>query len=286
MWQAIAEHISSELATDFNIDDKTQLSGGQGNVTFKISGAGRDFFVKINQRQQLEPFATEALSLRTLRQHHCIKVPDVICYGQTINKAFLVLEYLPLIDESDNGWQQLGEQLATLHQQHEQAMFGFDWDNALGQTTQPNKWQSNWSSFFSEQRLGWQLQLLLEQGFGFGNIDYVVEQCRQRLAHHHPVPSLLHGDLWRGNVGFIANSPVIYDPACYYGDQETDVAFSRLFGRFPDVFYQSYQNVNQLPEGYEQRKDLYNLYHVLNHAYLFRGGFLVQAQEMIKQQFY
>ncbi|MDX1676763.1 fructosamine kinase family protein [Arsukibacterium sp.] len=286
MWQAIADNISSELDIDFKVEDKIQLTGGDINLAFKISGNGRDFFVKLNQREQLEQFETEALGLRTLRQHHCIRVPDVVCYGQTIDKAFLVLEYLPLIKETNTGWQQLGQQLALLHRQHEQAMFGFDWDNTLGRTPQPNKWQSNWSSFFSEQRLGWQLQLLLEQGFGFGNIDYLVEQCRQRLAHHQPAPSLLHGDLWRGNVGFLANSPVIFDPACYYGDQEADVAFSGLFGRFPDAFYSYYQQFNKLPDGYEQRKDLYNLYHVLNHAYLFRGSFLVQAQEMIKQQFY
>ncbi len=286
MWQAIADSINSELDIDFNVDEKTQLTGGDINLAFKISGNGRDFFVKINQREQLEQFETEALSLRTLRQHHCIRVPDVICYGQTLDKAFLVLEYLPLVKESINGWQQLGQQLALLHQQHEQAMFGFDWDNAIGRTPQPNKWQSNWSSFFSEQRLGWQLQLLLEQGFGFGNIDYLVEQCRQRLVHHQPAPSLLHGDLWRGNVGFLAGSPAIFDPACYYGDQEADVAFTGLFGRFPDAFYQCYQQFNKLPDGFEQRKDLYNLYHVLNHAYLFRGTFLVQAQEMIKQQFF
>ncbi|MBV2127548.1 fructosamine kinase family protein [Arsukibacterium indicum] len=286
MWQAIADSINGELDIDFKVEDKTQLTGGDINLAFKISGNGRDFFVKLNQREQLEQFETEALSLRTLRQHHCIRVPDVVCYGQTIDKAFLVLEYLPLVKESGSGWQQLGQQLALLHQQHEQAMFGFDWDNAIGRTPQPNKWQSNWSTFFSEQRLGWQLQLLLEQGFGFGNIDYLVEQCRQRLAHHQPSPSLLHGDLWRGNVGFLAGSPVIFDPACYYGDQETDVAFTGLFGRFPDTFYQSYLQFNKLPDGYTERKDLYNLYHVLNHAYLFRGSFLVQAQEMIKQQFY
>ena len=286
MWQAIADHINSELDTDFKVEDKVQLTGGDINLAFKISGNDRHFFVKINQREQLEHFETEALGLKTLRQHHCIRVPEVICCGQTLDKAFLVLEYLPLVKESGSGWQQLGQQLALLHQQHEQAMFGFDWDNVIGRTPQPNKWQSNWSSFFSEQRLGWQLQLLLEQGFGFGNIDYIVEQCRKRLTHHQPAPSLLHGDLWRGNVGFLAGSPVIYDPACYYGDQETDVAFTGLFGRFPETFYQSYQQFNKLPDGFSERKELYNLYHILNHAYLFRGAFLVQAQEMIKQQFY
>ena len=286
MWQAIADSINTELDTNFKVEDKTQLTGGDINLAFKISDDDRHFFVKINQREQLEHFETEALGLRILRQHHCIRVPEVICCGQTLDKAFLVLEYLPLVKESVSGWQQLGQQLALLHQQHDQAMFGFDWDNVIGRTPQPNKWQSNWSSFFSEQRLGWQLQLLLEQGFGFGKIDYLVEQCRQRLQHYQPAPSLLHGDLWRGNVGFCVDAPAVFDPACYYGDRETDIAYTSLFGRFPDAFYQSYNECYPLEQGFNERKDVYNLYHVLNHAYLFRGAYLVQAQDMIKHLFY
>ncbi|MDX3773532.1 fructosamine kinase family protein [Chromatiaceae bacterium AAb-1] len=286
MWQAIAEHINSELDIHFYPESKIQLSGGDVNLVFHISGQGHDFFVKINQREQIEQFETEALSLQRLRQQHCIRVPEVICYGQTIDKAFLVLEYLPLTEESPAGWITLAEQLAQLHTRTEQAMYGFDWDNMLGRTRQPNTWQGNWSTFFSEQRIGWLLQLLLEQGFGFGKIDYLVEQTRQRLHHHQPLPSLLHGDLWRGNVGFIANTPVIYDPACYFGDRETDIAFTGLFGRFPESFYQHYQTVNPLPDGYVQRQELYNLYHVLNHAWLFHGNYLLQAQEMIKRLFF
>ena len=258
MWQAITEHINSELECDFQLEHK----------------------------QQAEQFETEVLSLQALQQAHCIRVPQVICHGQTLDKAFLVLEYLPFAGETVTGWRNLAQQLALLHKQHEQAMYGFDWDNMLGSTVQPNKWQSNWSSFFSEQRIGWLLQLLLEQGFGFGNIDQLVEQCRQRLQHYQPPPSLLHGDLWRGNVGFIADSPAIFDPACYYGDREADLAYSTLFGRFPEAFYQAYQELYPLDKAYSERKDLYNLYHVLNHAYLFRGAYLVQAQELIKQLFH
>ncbi|MDX5407916.1 MAG: fructosamine kinase family protein [Chromatiaceae bacterium] len=286
MWQAIAEQINNELDTHFQIEQKTQLSGGSINLAWHIKGMGQQFFVKINQREQAEQFDTEALSLSALRQAHCIRVPEVICSGQTLDKSFLVLEYLPFAGETLTGWRNLAQQMALLHRQHEQAMYGFDWDNMLGSTVQPNKWQANWSSFFSEQRLGWLLQLLLEQGFGFGKIDYLVEQCRQRLTHYQPAPSLLHGDLWRGNVGFVIDSPAVFDPACYYGDRETDIAFSTLFGRFPDSFYQTYEEFYPLDKAYSERKDLYNLYHVLNHAYLFRGAYLVQAQELIKQLFY
>ena len=286
MWQAIAEHINSELDIDFHLDQKQQLSGGSINLAWHISGTGQHFFVKINQREQAEQFEAEALSLQALQQAHCIRVPKVICSGQTLDKAFLVLEYLPMTNAHPYGWQALGHQLAFLHQADDQAMYGFDWDNSLGSTTQPNKWQPNWSSFFSEQRIGWLLQLLLEQGFGFGNIDQLVEQCRQRLHHYQPAPSLLHGDLWRGNVGFVTDTPAVFDPACYYGDRETDLAYTTLFGRFPEAFYQAYQEIYPLDNAYPERKDLYNLYHVLNHAYLFRGAYLVQAQELIKQLFH
>jgi len=286
MWQAIAEHINSELDIDFHIEHKTQLSGGSINLAWHISSQTQHFFVKVNQREQLEQFETEALSLQALQQTRSVKVPKLICSGQTVDKAFLVLEYLPLSKDTTAGWRNLAQQLAQLHKQHEQAMYGFDWDNMLGSTPQPNKWQANWSSFFSEQRLGWILQLLLEQGFGFGNIDQLVEQCRQRLHHYQPAPSLLHGDLWRGNVGFTGDTAAVFDPACYFGDRETDLAYSTLFGRFPEDFYHCYQQHYPLDKAYSERKDLYNLYHILNHAYLFRGAYLVQAQEMIKQLFH
>ncbi|MBZ9611773.1 fructosamine kinase family protein [Rheinheimera maricola] len=286
MWQAIAEHINSELDIDFYLEQKQQLSGGSINLAWHISGAGQHFFVKINQREQAEQFDTEVLSLQALQQAQSITVPKVICNGHSLDKAFLVLQYLPFQGETEAGWRNLAQQLALLHKKHDQAMYGFDWDNMLGATVQPNKWQSNWSSFFSEQRIGWLLQLLLEQGFGFGNIDQLVEQCRQRLQHYQPAPSLLHGDLWRGNVGFVGDNPAVFDPACYYGDRETDLAYTTLFGRFPEPFYQVYQELYPLDKAYSDRKDLYNLYHVLNHAYLFRGAYLVQAQELIKQLFH
>ncbi|WP_445428950.1 fructosamine kinase family protein [Alishewanella sp. HL-SH05] len=289
MWQQIAAQISLELDIDFQVERKISLTGGSINLAYKISGCGHDFFVKLHHREQLEQFENEQLSLVCLAQTHCVRVPKVICVGQTLDKAFLVLEYLPLEPaKADHpaSWHRLAEHIAKLHQQHEQAMFGFDWDNQLGLTTQPNQWQGNWSSFFSEQRLGWQLQLLLEQGFGFGNIDHIVEQARQRLVHHKPKPSLLHGDLWRGNVGFTAESPVIFDPASYFGDREADIACSSLYGTFPAEFYHHYQQYYPLAADFEERKALYNLYHILNHANLFRGNYLIQAQEQIKRLFH
>jgi fructosamine-3-kinase len=286
MWQQILAHINNEVEQPFELVSKNQLAGSELNRIYQLQGHTKDYFIKINQRSYLEHFAAEVLSLQTLRQHRGLNVPKVICCSQSLDTAFLVLEYLDLIEPTQLSWQHLAKQIALMHQQHEQAMYGFDWDNYLGHTLQPNKWQGNWSSFFSEQRIGWQLQLLVEQGFGFGKLDTIVEKVRQRLQGYQPTPSLLHGDLWRGNVGFSANAAWLFDPACYYGDRETDIAYSQLFGRLPEPFYAYYQELLPLDTDFEQRKELYNLYHILNHANLFRGAYLVQAQQLIKQLFY
>jgi len=283
MWQALAEQISAEIQQDFHIAHKQQLATHSGNLLYQVRGGDQQFFVKLNHREVLDSFATEALTLNALQARHCIKCPQVVCSGQTLDKAFLVLEYLPLATDHPYGFQALGHQLAFLHQADEQAQYGFDWDNYLTATLQPNQWQSNWSTFYSEQRIGWILQLLAEQQQKFGDIDKIVERVRQRLHHHQPKPSLLHGEFWRGNVGFLGESPVIFDPASYFGDREADLAHAGLFNPLPDSFLSAYQQINPLPEGFHDRKDLYNLYHLLHHAYMRGGRYSWQAQEMINQ---
>jgi protein-ribulosamine 3-kinase len=95
---------------------------------------------------------------------------------------------------------------------------------------------------------------------------------------------LLHGDLWSGNYSFLSDgTPVIFDPAVYYGDRETDLAMSELFGGFNARFYQAYEEAFPLDSGYALRKKLYNLYHVLNHLNLFGGGYLGQAESLMGQ---
>ena len=98
---------------------------------------------------------------------------------------------------------------------------------------------------------------------------------------HQPHPSLLHGDLWKGNVGFTKKGPVIYDPAVYVGDAETDLAMAELFGGFPDAFFQGYNNVSPIEKNYNQRKPIYQLYHILNHGLLFGAHYIVQAKDII-----
>lgn len=288
MWHAIAEQISAELQQDVQIHQHHPIATHSGNLLFHVQGKvaqapEHHFFIKLNHRDVLDSFATEALSLKALSQRHCVRVPEVICAGQTVEKAFLVLEYLPICKDHPYGWQQLGHQLAFLHQADDQAMYGFDWDNYLNASLQPNQWQGNWSSFFSEQRIGWMLQLLAEQQQEFGNIDLIVERVRQRLHHHRPRPALLHGEFWRGNVGFLGEVPVLVDPACYFGDREIDLALAGLFEPLPEAFFSAYSSVSPLPDGAESRKDLYNLYHLLHFAYLRGGRYSWQCQQLISQ---
>ena len=281
MWRSIAMQISEAIDQDFQLIDHQKIIGGDINEVFRISGPNDHYFVKINERGRYDMFVQEALSLEALARYGQLSLPDVITHGTTKENAFLVLEYLPHLDEGPLDWSTLGSQLASHHQRHDTHQFGRDQDNYIGRTAQSNNWQPSWASFFAEQRIGWQLQLLAEQGHQLGDIDRIVDRVATALHDHQPRPSLVHGDLWRGNVGFSRNTPYLFDPAAYYGDREVDLAMTRLFSGFPAEFYDSYLSAAPLPAGHQQRQPLYNLYHLLNHANLFGGNYLAQSQEII-----
>jgi fructosamine-3-kinase len=179
----------------------------------------------------------------------------------------------------------LGQQLAHLHRASA-ARFGWHRDNTIGATPQPNPWTESWIEFWRTQRLAFQLQLAARNGHT-GGLQRRGEQLLVRLdalLAHDPARSLLHGDLWGGNAAATAaGEPVLFDPACYYGDRETDLAMTELFGGFAPAFYSEYRAAWPLDAGYGARRDLYNLYHVLNHLNLFGGGYRAQAEGMIER---
>jgi protein-ribulosamine 3-kinase len=162
--------------------------------------------------------------------------------------------------------------------------FGWHRDNTIGATPQLNAWESDWIVFWQTYRLGYQLDLAARSGHG-GQLQRRGGLLLERLPalfDHAPVPSLLHGDLWGGNFsGDAEGNPVIFDPACYYGDREADLAMTELFGGFSGRFYSAYRAAWPLDPGYDTRKTLYNLYHILNHLNLFGGGYGSQAERMI-----
>ncbi|MGJ8692342.1 MAG: fructosamine kinase family protein [Thalassotalea sp.] len=285
MWAAICDAITKETNRTFLIDEKTNVNGGDINLAFKVAGKLNDqpqqYFVKLNDKDKLGLFIAECENLKRIKNLSTIACTKVVCLGTTLDKSFLVLQYEHFAQPNDILWFELGVQLAELHQSTSHGQFGWFEDNYIGTTIQPNRWQTNWRSFFCEQRIAWQLQLLTEKSVILGDIAYIVSICKDLLAHHQVSPCLVHGDLWQGNVGFIDQQPIIYDPACYFGDREVDIAMTELFGQFPAAFYRGYQHTYPLPMSYEHRKVVYNFYHILNHLNMFKGAYIEQAQSAL-----
>lgn len=283
MWNNVEQAISCAINDEFYISEKTLVTGGDINTAFKLSSSSRHFFIKLNEKDFVRHFEAEAYSLNQINLQSPFKCPMPICYGESLNNSFLVLEMLDFVHGTNHQWYQLGQTLADMHKQTVHGKFGWEEDNYIGTNIQPNTWSSNWSMFFAEQRIGWQLQLLNEKSIRLGDIEHIIKRCHDGLEKHQVMPCLIHGDLWQGNVGFTRNGPTIFDPASYYGDREADIAMTELFGHFPSAFYQGYQEHYPLPEHYEQRKLIYNLYHILNHTNLFGGVYIEQAKALLQR---
>ncbi len=286
LWSSIADHISATTGTSFQCQHKQQRGGGCINESYLISGAEQRYFVKLNTAQLSEMFVAEAAGLNEIAASRTIRVPQVVCYGVSAQQSYLVLEQLEFGPGNSRSQTQLGQQLAQMHR-HSANQFGWHRHNTLGTTPQPNTQSDNWIEFWRHQRLGQQLQLAAANGYG-GPLQTLGQQLLDQLddffVGHQPEPSLLHGDLWSGNYAIATDgTPLIFDPAVYYGDRETDIAMTELFGGFSAEFYQAYETEYPLASGYRQRKPLYNLYHILNHLNLFGGGYQQQAVSMMEQ---
>lgn len=282
--QAIAQAVGAATGRAFVVRERDALGGGCINAAWRISGDGQAYFVKLNAPERADMFAAERAGLEQLRAAGCVRVPAPVCHGAAAGAAFLVLEYLELRRGGGADYAALGRQLAALHHVTH-PVFGWDIDNTIGATPQPNRRSDDWSEFWRAQRLGHQLALAAAHGHR-GRLQQRGERLLSvlpaLLADHAPAAALLHGDLWSGNVAFArGGEPVLFDPAVYFGDRETDLAMTELFGGFPAAFYAAYREAYPLNAGYAVRRTLYNLYHVLNHLNLFGGGYRAQAEDMI-----
>jgi protein-ribulosamine 3-kinase len=283
-WPDISAAIAAATSESFTVEACHAVGGGCINRAHRVEGGGRRYFVKLNDAKAIEMFATEAEALQALHASDAVRVPIPICWGTTERSAYLVLEYLELAGDTASSAETLGRQLAHLHR-HTGKLYGWHRDNTIGSTPQINTPSNDWLHFWREQRLTYQLRLAGRHGF-VGALQRKGERLLDAvglvLAGHNPPPSLLHGDLWSGNYAVLRDGqPVIFDPASYFGDRETDLAMTELFGGFPPRFYSAYREHYPLDDGYRLRKTLYNLYHVLNHVNLFGGGYASQAEHMI-----
>ncbi|UJF18314.1 fructosamine kinase family protein [Vibrio sp. SS-MA-C1-2] len=283
MWQSISLQLSDVLEHSFTIKEHTTVKGGEICDCFCISDEQEQrFFVKVNNRNFIKLFQSEVDSLQQLTKSNSIQVPRVIHLGRAKEMAFLVLNFLPTKPLNSRTAAQLGDDLAALHLWGDQLEYGFDSDNYIGESIQPNKWRKHWSRFFSEQRIGWQLQLAKERGIEFGDIDSIIERSNEILHGHQPKPALLHGELSKHNVAMTVTGPILYDPASYWGDRECDIAFTELEASLPATFYESYQQAYPLDPNYENRRELYQLYYILNQCNLYGGKYLDKADQYLR----
>ncbi len=264
-----------DLVGPLALETVKAVAGGDINRSFVVSGEKDTYFVKWNRQAAL--LDAEVYNLNHLSAGP-IRTPGVIYSGSLQGWGVLVLEYLDLHPAGDEA--ALGSQLAGLHRKTG-THYGLDRDNFIGATTQINHPHDNWSSFWWHRRLQPQLHWVAEHGFSC-NMRELQIAVADLLSNHQPQASLLHGDLWGGNKAYLHDgTPVLFDPACYYGDRETDIAFTHLFGGFGDTFYQSYQQAWPLPEGADHRQGVYNLYHLLNHLNLFGAGYLSACRRQV-----
>ncbi len=288
IWRAVAETVKTETGIDLAGATPKSVHGGDINSSYLLTSAsGQQVFVKVNSREKHGMFEAEFLALEELAATNTLRIPRPYAVGIDEAGSFIAMEALTLSSSMAPGHQAaMGEQLAALHR-HESSNGQFGWhrENVIGETPQRNPWTESWAGFFGEHRLRYQLELA-ESRYGtfYENGNRLIDLIPKFLDGREPRPRLLHGDLWGGNASFDElGAPVIYDPATYYGDRETDIAFTAMFGGFSADFYRAYEAAFPLDAGAARRKPLYNLYHVLNHYNLFGGGYGSQAGEIINR---
>lgn len=284
-WSTIFQELESngvELAADQRV---VPVSGGDISAAWRLQAVNGDLFVKTGPPSAEVMFAAEADGLEEIAKTNTIRVPRIVAAGQIDSAAFLALEWLTFGSPDTTVETRLGEQLAAMHRVSKQR-FGWHRDNTIGLTPQTNRWADDWVSFFRENRLSFQLELAAANGF-----TGELQEHGARLLKRLPVyfegaeiqASLLHGDLWGGNWACSDGEPVIFDPAVYFGDRESDIAMTRLFGGFGKAFYEAYESSWPLPEGHQDRQRLYQLYHVLNHLNLFGSAYHGRALGLIDE---
>jgi fructosamine-3-kinase len=261
------------------------VGGGDISAAWRLTTESGVVFLKTGPAEFLDLFSAEAAGLRELAQADAVRVPAVHAFGSSGSDAFLALEWLDLERPGREAERILGAQLALQHRNSHDS-FGWHRDNMIGTTPQRNQSDEDWIRFFRERRLLIQLQLAESSGVGGELLQEgarLAKDMDRLFEGHSPQPSLLHGDLWGGNWASVDGTPVIFDPAVYYGDRESDLAMTRLFGGFGEDFYRAYQEAWPLAEGHERRVALYQLYHVLNHLNMFGRSYLSRALGLIRK---
>ena len=291
---SIEDAIAVLFGKGLRIVSKRRVYGGDINESYCLSFSdGTAVFMKCNALKNLSFFEAEAKGLEALSETGTIGVPKALGIGTDESEqiSFLLMEYLESSSRAGGYWEIFGRELAALHRADtsrflpadKKLRFGFVADNYIGATPQLNTPKENWITFFRECRL--LPQMKMAEGYFDSKIR---KQCTKLLEHldsylaEPDFPSLLHGDLWSGNALCGPDGKAwILDPAVYVGHYEAELAMTELFGGYPAPFYEAYQEINRIDSGYRDRRDLYNLYHMLNHLNLFGVSYLNSVQRIL-----
>lgn len=250
------------------------IPGGDINAAYQIEfNRGESLFLKTNAQQGSEFFRAEAEGLKALKQAGALYVPEIMGQSQFEGNSFLVLEFLEL---SRSGQAEaLGAGLAHLHL-HSNKDYGWERANYIGSLTQLNDWFGSWADFYAKRRI----LPMVERAFNAGLLNSADLKAVESFLYEYPhlvpteKPALLHGDLWSGNVLYLRNgSPVLIDPAVYYGHREMDLAMMFLFGGFAPEVFSAYEAQFPLEAHWRDRLAYHQLYPLLVHLNLFGSSY-------------
>lgn len=283
--KSLSQSLAAKLGTP--IIRVEACSGGDINRAARIITAAGSLFVKWHDHSPPSMFSAESKGLALLHHSKTVCVPQVVAVqeAEADCPAYLILEWLEEGATSPATDRRLGQQLAALHQitadQH-----GLDHANFIGSLPQQNHPHTTWAKFYAEQRLRPQMEIARQNGRLSHERENLLNRLLQRLPELLPdVPaSLLHGDLWRGNVMTLASGePAVIDPAVYYGHREVEIAFTQLFGGFSRAFYEAYNEVFPLDPSYSEHRDLYQLYPLMVHLNLFGGSYASGVDTILRR---
>ena len=271
----IITQLGNALNTTITVNGESSIVGGCINNAIKINTNKGDFFVKWNTNSKANMFQSEYNGLKVLKDTNTIRIPNVLCFDDD----FLILEFIPPSNPNNAFWEVFGKKLALMHKQTH-SKFGLDFDNYIGSLYQDNTQNKNWTEFFIQNRLQAQLSIGNFSGTLLSDFDKLFQKLPNLFPNEKP--ALLHGDLWSGN--FLAkngDTPMLIDPAIYYGNREMDIAMSKLFGGFNSDFYFAYNESRPLENGWEERIQICNLYPLLVHVNLFGGAYINQVKNIL-----
>jgi fructosamine-3-kinase len=286
----IARAIERAIGAPVRIRGRTPLGGGSINDTTLLDTTAGPFILKSHRQAPARMFQAESDGLDALRAiATTLAVPRVIAVGPEApgSFSFLVLEYLPAGRRRADFDEALGGGLAELHRATAN-QFGFATDNYCGATPQPNPWTDRWMDFYGQSRLGYQLHLATDSGLVSHDDRRRIESLIRRLGEwiDEPAsgPSLIHGDLWSGNLHTDEDGkPALIDPAAYYAHREAELGMMTLFGGFSPRVFAAYEAAFPLEPGWRDRNSLYQLYHLLNHLNLFGGAYHSQVMAVVRR---